>query len=357
MNNLFTYIDNYGDLDFKEMPINEVDSLILSQLAYFDFAGIPVTNVDFSLQMSQLRPNHLKRKLVEQTWNLASNQQLINLVTQSRRFDQIKIGHYTCIENTVETQQFAAVAFKFSDDDYFIAFKGSDSSLLGWQENMKMPYLSPIPSQLTAVNYVDRIAHRHPGNYWLGGHSKGGNLAVYAAINAHSAIQQTIRSVFDYDGPGFRVGSSAFEGAHAWQQKIHKIIPQTSIFGVMMDTIVQPKIVKSSRFGTSQHDPYSWLVVDNHFVYLEHTSFVSHYTEQAMRTFFKEVDYDSWQHYTDEIFSVFAKCHIDDLSVFNKDPFNSTKKLFTALKTADPVVRQLTTHIIHVLLKNARRQQ
>lgn len=121
----------------------------------------------------------------------------------------------------------------------------------------------------------------------------------------------------------------------------------------MMQPIVPPKIIKSSRLGTSQHDPYSWAVEDNHFVYLNDTSFISHYTEQSMRTFFNEVDYDSWQCYTNEIFNVFAQCHIEDLSVFNKDPFNHTKALLAALKTADPVVRKLTLHIIQVLLRNA----
>jgi hypothetical protein len=162
------------------------------------------------------------------------------------------------VDDESETQ-FSATAFVLPGDaGTYIAFRGTDATLVGWKENFNMSYRYPVRGQELACAYLDGIAGSVPHPLYVGGHSKGGNLAVYAAAKSHADIQDAIRAVFDHDGPGFEAAFYNLQSFARIRGRVHKTMPEDAVVGMLMGTLDGYRVVKCDAVGFLQHDPFNW---------------------------------------------------------------------------------------------------
>lgn len=240
-----------------------VDSLILCQLVYLRFEHCGLHKSDRLLQLSGLAGETQNQELLNNVPVLKSALlELMLGVANNPRYRWICATQY---ENTVDPEinkQFSAVTYLFEDGTVYVAFRGTDKSATGWKENLSMLYHETTPSQNAAAAYLQMVAQRFPGPIYIGGHSKGGNLAVYAATSVAPEIQERIVSVFNHDGPGFTADFFDQDGYRRMKERIHKTVPETAVVGMLFRDQENYTVVESTGFAIFQHDMLSWVVKD-----------------------------------------------------------------------------------------------
>lgn len=264
---MISYVKSVFD-SFDERPFSEVDSLVLSWLTYLRF---PDQFRDLTSEKGMcLREVFCAEYFDEMLQNVQSKTETLALLTAAAASPRFRNIRLLCFEQKYDYDssiQFAALTYEFAPGYYYIAFRGTDCSFVGWKEDMQLALDGPIPSQKKASQYLQRITEKFHGTYLLGGHSKGGNLAVYAAAMCGEEIQQHIRQVYSHDGPGFLQEELSRPGFQDIRERIHKTIPQSSLVGMFFEQECEYHIVKSREHGLGQHVLFSWEIVDGHLVY------------------------------------------------------------------------------------------
>lgn len=176
----------------------------------------------------------------------------------SPRFRTLALHDYISVFDERNENQFAAITFSYKDQFAYIGFRGTDTSITGWKENFNMACTSPVPAQTQALHYLEGIAPKLPDKIYLGGHSKGGNLALYAALKASPEIQNQIVAIFDHDGPGFKKSAIKDSEWAAIKEKVHRTIPNESIVGTLMYCPIKPAIIQAQQHGIDQHSVFNW---------------------------------------------------------------------------------------------------
>lgn len=257
--NLLDYLEHYNTKTFKEVPFNEVDALAFSLMSYFPFDLLQSKDIDskdVAKFLKTYRPIRLpKRKRMDII--------VLNVLCSSKRYKGIKFLDFIKKKNGKSIEQFQAVTIAL-DDFLFVSFCGTDASIVGWREDFNMSFLEMVPSEVDAIKYINDVRKKHPFKpLYIGGHSKGGRLAVRAGKEIYK--NNTLKAVFSFDGPNF---TDSFYDYQYDEMKhlIYEYAPNESIIGrLVKDT---PKIiVESSATLLSQHDTYTWLVEDDHFVH------------------------------------------------------------------------------------------
>lgn len=272
MGNILDYLNWRGDILFSQDPFNPIDNLILSELCYMDFTDILSSFPNArSLSLKNAVNRLFKRTKKEDiVMGVIVPQTIVELTDQlrfSQRFSKVRLSNYINITNVAERIQFSAMCMEIDENTIYVAFRGTDDTLIGWQEDFNMLCEFPVPSQISAVNYLNRIARMFPKRkIYVGGHSKGGNLAVYASIYCKEKVQQRIITCFSNDGPGFYKDFVNEEKFAKVKDKIIKILPEGAIVGLIFNEYAGKRmIVKSSARGMFQHDGFSWQVNRNQF--------------------------------------------------------------------------------------------
>ena len=201
MRNLHYYIKRFGALGLEEFAFNEVDALILSQMAYLDFSGLvgEISDNRPDVVLSNLNLNKNIKKMVQGTMSPHMNARLLRLIIDSPRYKNMRLNYYRSrFDENIELQ-FSAIVFKLNDIN-FIAFRGTDLTLIGWKEDFNMVFMDVIPSQQQCLEYVQKVASLIKGDFYIGGHSKGGNLACFAGLFSEPELQERMVKIFDFDG-------------------------------------------------------------------------------------------------------------------------------------------------------------
>ena len=246
---------------FDEMPFNDVDSLILSWLSYFRFPScVPEVRSWSGVGLSSLFRAELFEGMFGHTYDPQGSRRLFTAVVASPRFRDVVARGYVEEMDRGEQKQFSAVTFSFGDDFSYVAFRGTDGTLVGWKEDFNMAFQCPVPSQRSALDYLAKASSHTNGRLFVGGHSKGGNLAVYASAMSPCAVKDRIVRIYSHDGPGF-LGTVLESGEFASVSGlVRKTVPQSSMIGMLLEQQEEYSIVESSRFSFWQHDPFSWVV-------------------------------------------------------------------------------------------------
>ena len=253
---------------FQDQAFHSVDSLILSCVVYMHFPrnnpalcgwdGIPLPALfhaeDFDM-------------IFEHVYDAPASKELLTALIASPRFREIRVKGYVQQSDRSEEKQFAAMTFDLPDGSSYIAFRGTDATIVGWKEDFNMAFQYPVPSQAEAADYLNEAAGHCRGPLYVGGHSKGGNLAVYAAANCLPDVSTRLMRVFSHDGPGFLEQALQSEAFRHVLPKIEKTLPQSSMIGMLLEHQENYKIVKSSSISIWQHNPFSWEVKGDDFSY------------------------------------------------------------------------------------------
>lgn len=274
MSNIFDYVHWRGDLSFSKSKFNEIDNIIFTQVCYVDFA-CAFNNENINEQVSlkdainQVFKQEKKEDIVLGLIVPYSIVELIDQLKDKKRYYNIKISNYVNIIDKSKVMQFSAMCFHLSENLIYVAFRGTDDNVIGWQEDLNMVAKFPVPAQKEALKYLNNIASLYPEcSLILGGHSKGGNLANYAAIYCEDEIKEKIINVYNNDGPGFVKEKLDYDKFLTVKDKLIRIIPSSSIIGVTLDPFFgKTKVVKSNVRGIRQHDAFSWEIDVKRFVY------------------------------------------------------------------------------------------
>ncbi len=269
--NIIDYVYAYGFFDFKALPFGAVDALVLAQFAYLKMDGLvdTVSPDARPVTLKELYEHPDKEKLfADPRWE-AQNRALFENMCTCRRYADMQCMYSVDFVSKENEFQFAAVTCILNDGSVKVLYRGTDETIVGWKEDFNMAFQYPIPGQQYGQHYLEHVAKLTAGRLDLIGHSKGGNLAVYAAMHVSEEIQQRIGHIYNLDGPGFRTEVYSMGYFEKIADRIIKIIPRSSIVGMILENHGEYKVVDSKSIGFLQHDPFSWLVDRIDFVYVE----------------------------------------------------------------------------------------
>lgn len=262
MGNIMDYISWRGDLSFEQSQFNEVDNLILACFSYVNLDGISVVTKQKGIGLKKLTKEFMKLHTMKE---LEADKSFIRLapfmmmeMAKSVRFGKCVVRNYVNDIVTEAEQQFAAMEIVLEDDTSYVSFRGTDDTIIGWKEDFNLS-TGVVPAQKRAIEYLQKISEHTDGMLRVGGHSKGGNLAIYGSVMCKSAHEK-ILEIYSNDGPGFSREFQELPETKEMMPKIIRIIPEYSIIGTLLEHEKEPVIVASSSKGLLQHDGFSWEV-------------------------------------------------------------------------------------------------
>lgn len=304
MADMFDYLKWRGDILFSQVPPNNVDSLIFSALAYVQYDDIITED---KMQFKTLRDTAQALFAMPDAHTrcrVPKDLELLKAAAETERFGRVGLCAYQDIFDPAEETQFAAITFMLEDRTAFLAFRGTDSTLVGWKEDFNMTFQESIPAQRLAREYVQRFASVTKAPLRLGGHSKGGNLAVYAGAKCSGTVQERILEVFNHDGPGFTEAMMTDPGYLRIVPRVKTFVPQSSIFGMLLEHQEAYTIIRSNQVGIMQHDPYSWEVMGNNFISVEELTADSRFLDRTFRTWLAGLTPQERNAFFDSVFDV-----------------------------------------------------
>jgi len=352
---MIDYIDWRGDLTVAQDPFNEVDNLILSEFCFLDLGGIVPAEGETAPLGEAVTAYFRRHEGQELSMGVLVPDQILTMakrMIQSPRFAGMGLGGFCSHIDTGREAQFAALTVDIGDGSVYIAFRGTDDTLVGWKEDFNMAFLPTVPSQPIAVEYVKAAAAAHPGKKLiLGGHSKGGNLAVYGAVHCGGRIQRRIKAVYNNDGPGFKESLVETAAYQALRERIHTIVPRSSIVGMLLEHDENYDVVASCGKGIYQHDGFSWEVLGNRFVRRQGISQAGRTGDQTIRDFIGAMDDGQRERFVDALFEVLGSTNARTLTDLDSDRMGAVSAMIRRYKDFDKETRQTLLEAVGVLLK------
>ncbi len=274
MADIFEYVNRFGSFRFTNMGVTEADNAVFSRLAYLDLS--PFTGRTLGEAAEGYKMTDESNKVINDTYRL------LKTAGNTIRFGYITISD--CRETVSENLQtaFFAVTFSLNADTNIIAFRGTDDRIVSFYEDAKLAYAFPIASQTTALGYVTEQLAQRDGKFFLAGHSKGGNLAVFAFLFLRDEEKERIIRVYNNDGPGFpqEIADILFTRKNC--EKIFNLLPEDSIIGRMLSDGGKVKIIKSTASGAAQHNIFTWEINGSGFSEAKRFSMLSEYMEDTL---------------------------------------------------------------------------
>lgn len=271
MSDVHDYLYWRGDLSFEQDPLNEIDALIFSEFSYIDFSKVAP---------ERLKEGTLTIKEAASLWDEADPEdfmptgylhhekayEILTLAGDSNRFEDIIIASDVKEVSIEDESQFGVTSFHRNGKPFFIAFEGTDLRSLSWKEDLQMTYLTAIPSQSKAVDFLNEHFKKYPQAVSMGGHSKGSNLAIYAGIFVDEDFQHYIEKIYSFDGPGFTKNLLQAKAYKQISERIYSFIPQESIIGLLLHKLEEQTVIYSKASELEQHDVYSWEIKGRQFI-------------------------------------------------------------------------------------------
>ncbi|MEG1608449.1 MAG: Mbeg1-like protein [Clostridia bacterium] len=334
---------------FELKRLNKVDSLIFSQLCYFDF-DTPLnkaSDIGKKLYIKDLAQEENLTHLMSKIKMTKEKVNFIYAIAQSSRYCDIEIVNQKSIFSKDENKQFSATTFLLNKDYIYIAFRGTDTTIVGWKEDFMIAYSNAMPSYGDAVEYFNKIANIliYP-HIFVGGHSKGGNIAVFAATRAQSKIQDRIVNVFNHDGPGFRKDFFQTDEFKKIADRAICIVPENSVVGMIWDNGEKMEIIKSNNLGVFQHNPFSWLVQGDDFAHSENLSGFSKEFKTSLSDWLYYTSNRKKEAFFDAFINVFEKAEAKSFGDFFKNIHKNLPILMVEIHKLDPETKEMFVWVI-----------
>ena len=308
---VFDYLRWRGDLTFAQDSFNEVDNLVLCIIAYLNFRRFPELKTREPDRAVLLGDVVSRMTAEDEQQGLSPNDYipLMKLAAESRRFGGVRMLGYETVRDVEKEMQLDAVSFLVPDGTLFCAFMGTDMSLVGWKENLNLSFMDAVPAQTGAAAYVEDMARRCPGMpLRIGGHSKGGNLAAYAAIHLDPALQRTrLLDAYNNDGPGFRKDVTDTEEYRRVAGKLHTYIPASSIVGVLLEHTEDYVVVASNSRAVMQHEPLTWGVQGRQFIRREKRSELGKASDDVLRQWIASMSREEREEFSESLYNMLTQ--------------------------------------------------
>ena len=338
MEHIVDYLKKNKDISFKDKPLGAVDALILAQFCYMKWEGLIPGLKDNNpegislLEMKEkMDPDYV---FMDERYS-KDNILLWNEMISGKRYRNMTCNYFCDrMDEDIETQFCAFVVFP-EDDIPVVLYRGTDETILGWKEDFNMAFSKPVAGQRLALLYLQQVSLRLGDRFHICGHSKGGNFAVYAAMNVDKKTRDRIERIYDFDGPGFRPEVLKESHYNAIKSKLDKMIPQSSIVGMLLENHEDYSVVKSSSVGgVLQHNPYSWIVSGDEFSWEDDVKKSVRFKNNSLNKYVLGMDEEQIKLLGETVFDVIADSDVDNLLEIIEDP---TKYLPKMLKNAEKV--------------------
>lgn len=357
MTDIFDYINWRGDLTFEQDPLNCVDSLIFSQMAYFPFDGLWTEEENGEITLAEVQRRLWERMKAGETphFHMSKDKQLFPAMAQSRRFGSLKLRDFVNSIDLKQEKQFAAVTVLLPEGA-FLAYRGTDNTLVGWNEDLNMSFTTPVPAQMEAVAYFEQAAVKLDGPLWMGGHSKGGNLALYAAMFCDDNLRGWIEGVYCNDSPGYDGSVVTKEHYQLLEGRLHSFVPQSSIVGMMFDHVEDYVVVHSRQIGPLQHDLYSWDVMGPDFVRLSGVRNSSIIWDRTLKEWLSRVEPTQKEAFVDAIFNILGSTNANSFQELGHDIIKNSGIILKYVKHLEPETKKMVLETMSLLLASAQDQ-
>ena len=356
MANLSEYLVWRGDITFDEVPLNTVDALLLSQLSYLNLHGI--------IGKAERKKECTLAQAAKRFWQIHTEEEfedclsfavrsagvLLRDMAKTKRFGELILRNYENRNDLTMEEQFTALEIVLGKRESFISFGGTDDSLIGWKEDFNMCFLSPIPAQLDAKSYLESVLLGSGRKVYIGGHSKGGNLAVYSAVKCKKLFRRGILRVFNFDGPGFNKEFIESERYQEMKERIETWVPESSVVGMLLEHEEDYQVVKSSQTGFLQHDATSWEVLGPEFIRLPAVKESSRRMAAGVKEWMSGLSPEELELFGEKIYEVFTATDAKTLADLNKDRWKSVKAIIQSFNAVDKKTKDMLIDLIKAMV-------
>lgn len=349
MSNILDYIAWRGDLSIKQDKFNAVDNLILSRFSYFALDDLLENEKKITIKEAYKRAMNKgipKSKILQ-----IDDEDLFPAMANSKRFGELYITDFVNKIDKKEEKQFSAITILIPDNTVYVAYRGTDNTLVGWKEDFNMSFSGDVPSQHDAVEYLEQVAKKIARKKLrVGGHSKGGNLAVFAASFCNEKVKERIEMVYNNDGPGMSSKVIKTKEYKSIVKKVHTYLPQSSVIGRLLYHEEKYTIVQSVQKGIMQHDLYSWQVHGNDFVTLDEITNGSQIADKVIKGWLNGVTPDKREEFIDILYQILSATDATTLSELEKNWIKNAKTILKAYNTTDEESKKIITQTISEVL-------
>lgn len=349
--NIINYINRYGDKTVEEKSLNEIDKLIFSQLSYVKYNGAISPNIHNKKTIEQIGYdffiNITHKEISNNILAIRTGIKILDRVRVTNRYKNLLMYNDIYVGN--DEQQFSAVCIEINPKLIYVSFEGTDQLMSGWEEDGKIAYEFPIPAHRQAINYLNRNFLFRDCKIIVGGHSKGGNLALVSSMYALPIVRNKIIEVYSYDGPGLRKKQFNSKRYKAIKNKFTHVIPNNSIIGLLFSHDNDYKVIKSNRFGVMAHNALTWQIDDDKFKKAELSGF-SKVIDEAIATWLDKYNDNERKQFVTYIFRIFQNNNITSLIQI----MDNYKLILDIVKDAgdiEDIVKDMTKDLVKVLLE------
>ena len=347
--NLFDYVDKYKDYTFLDKSFNEIDNVILSCLSYVNFSYIIPKNKKNKLTLKEAADRYFMShgKKIEKIDMLAHKEALkiLRRVKDTIRFKDIYVYGYEYIFD--DASQFSAITFEINRDMCYVAFEGTDQLVSGWKEDCEMAYRFPVRAHKYAIKYLNHNFLFSDKKLIVGGHSKGGNLALVSSMYCNFLIRRTIINVYSNDGQGLRKAQIESKHYQKIQNKLIHIIPQFSVVGLLLRHDENYIVIHSTRPGFAAHCTSYWKVEDDHFRRDKLSPF-SEILDKGLITWLDKYDDEKREKFVESIFKILEENNVKSVLQFRSE-IKLIFKILRSAKNLDPIVNEMLKDLIKII--------
>ena len=353
LGNLFDYLDEYGDTTFETRPFCEADALVLSQLSYLGFDGTvpglsekkgPVALGDIDAAMDPERVFYFK------TYE-RQNRKLWKQLLAGKRFGNLACGYYQSLLDPQLEMQFGAVTFFPEKAKPVVAFRGTDGTMVGWKEDFNMAFKHHVPAQQKSVEYVNSVGALLDGPFLICGHSKGGNLAIYGAAMADPAVKEKVERIYSLDSPGFLPEMLPEEVYRGIRGRVRRILPVSSLVGMMLQNYEAYEVVKSSAFGVLQHDCYTWQIENGRLDKAEEIEAKRRRMDEVLNQWIFALSEQEREMMVNSLFEMLEKTGAVTLAEFSADWKENLRACMKYMRDLDPDTRRRFRRLLKMLFE------
>lgn len=348
MEHITDYLKKYGDIPFSKRSFSDVDALILAQFSYLKFNGLVPKLTDQEKSISVLE---MKEKMDESIFFSderyeKDNRLLFEGMSGGCRFQNMKCNFFADIlDEEVETQ-FSAITCYPENTLPVLVYRGTDENIVGWKEDFNMAFRKPVAGQRLAALYMNQVGLRLDGAFMVCGHSKGGNFAVYSSMNAMQSIQDRIKAIYSFDGPGFRPEILQSEDFNKIEERVYKLIPHSSLVGMILENHENYKVVESSSIGVLQHNPYTWLLNDNEFKWTDDIYKGTKFMNHTVNEWILKLDDEELNTFITTLFTIIEGSEAKTTIEVSLDWKKSLPGIITAMKNVDEETKEAVQKIL-----------
>lgn len=349
MQTIMDYAQSFGNTRFTTRGFHALDALILSQLAYLPLENTEADKTPVPLSQVKALLKDIKPRMPVE-FMLRYQLEMLALISDTRRFGNLPLDNFVDIIEPDNNLQFSATSFHLPGPLTVVAFRGTDLSLAGWQEDFHITFDSPVLAQRKAADYLQNAAAQNPGQIMVCGHSKGGNLAVYAAAFCGEEVQSRIKRIFSFDAPGQTQGVLATKEYQSIRQRIRTYLPQRTLVGVMLNQTRPYTVVACDAGGIHQHNPFHWQVEGGAFVKRKALSAQSQFLDKTINGWMSAMSKEERKQLTEAVFSVLEAPGADGFDELSEGLMTNLKTMWGAAGLLPSAQKQVFRRATRLLL-------